>query len=314
MNEFPVPILFTIYNRKGIAFDTFQRIREVRPAKLFIAADGPKPEKPGDAEKCAETREVAAMVDWPCEVKTLFRPANLGLKKGMSSAIRWFFENVEEGIVLEDDCKPELSFFGFCAWALDAYRGDARVMAVCGTNYQFGVKRGEASLYFSKILACWGWATWRRAWNHFDLEMKSFPEFERTGQIRNVFPHRLPQEFWMAKMGNVHRGANSWAFAWIYAIIANGGLVAVPNENLVANVGFGEGGTNATDEESVFSNMKTGTLGGRFIAPPFILADNEADLLFTRIVAKEQFAEGSAWQKAKNAIKRVLPKALLPRR
>lgn len=311
---FPIPILFTVFNRPDIAAATFARIREARPERLFIAADGPRPGRPDDERLCAETRALAGKVDWPCEVSTRFSPANLGLKKGMSSAIDWFFGQVEEGIILEDDCKPDLAFFRYCEWALGKWRDEPAVMAVSGANYQFGVRRGPDSVYFSRILACWGWATWRRAWAHFDLGMKEFPAFEKEGRIRRIFAHRLPREFWLAKMKACHEGGNSWAFAWIFNIISRGGLVATPNANLVTNVGFEDGATNATDKASVFSHIPIGDLGPVLTAPARIAADEDADLHFTRILAKEQFVERGLLFRAKRLVKAVVPKALLPRR
>ena len=156
--EFSIPILFLVFNRPETTALVFQEIRKVRPQQLFVAADGPRPDRTGEAEKCAEVKKIVAAVDWPCEVKTLFRDNNLGCRVAVSSAINWFFENVEEGIILEDDCLPHPDFFRFCNELLDYYRNDERIMHIGGNNFQFVNKYGKSSYYFSHYAHIWGWA------------------------------------------------------------------------------------------------------------------------------------------------------------
>ena len=158
------PILFLVFNRPDTTSKVFQRIREIQPLKLFIAADGPRPEKEGEKEKCETVkRSVLENIDWPCEVKTLFRNNNLGCGKAVSNAITWFFQNVEEGIILEDDILPDKSFFNFCKDLLEKYRYDERIKVIGGSNIhkKAGIKD---SYYFSSICRIWGWASWRRVW------------------------------------------------------------------------------------------------------------------------------------------------------
>ena len=143
------PVLFLVFNRPDLARRVFARIREARPAHLFIAADGPRPDHPDDVPACRETRLLAAQVDWPCEVKTLFRDANLGCRAAVSSAITWFFEHVEAGIILEDDCLPDLSFFPFCAELLERYRDDERITTISAMGYPRAGLCGRHSYFFS---------------------------------------------------------------------------------------------------------------------------------------------------------------------
>ena len=186
-NKFNTPILFLIFNRPDTTFKVFEEIRKIKPAKLYIAADGPRPNVIGEEEKCTASRNIIKQVDWDCDVKTLFREKNLGCKIAVSSAISWFFENVEEGIILEDDTFPTQSFFWFCQELLDFYRNDSRIMHISGNNFQLGKIRGEGSYYFSKYNHIWGWATWKRAWRFYDVSLNTFPIFVQRKVIKNIF-------------------------------------------------------------------------------------------------------------------------------
>jgi len=174
--EFNTPILFLVFNRPNTTQRVFNVIRQVKPKQLFVAADGPRRDKGADEEKCEATREIVKQIDWDCEVKTLFREENLGCGKAVSSAITWFFENVEEGIILEDDCLPNLDFFGYCEELLDRYRDNREVMFIGGDNFQKGKKWGDASYYFSAYNHVWGWATWKRTWDIYDFKLDSINE------------------------------------------------------------------------------------------------------------------------------------------
>ena len=162
-NMFNTPILFLIFNRPEVTFAVFEQIQKIQPKYLFIAADGPRNYK--ENELCKATRDVVQKIDWDCELKTLFRNENLGCAKNVSSAIKWFFDHVEKGIILEDDCYPDLSFFSFCEELLNYYDNNDRIMAISGFNAQLGIKRTKHSYFFAEIPLVWGWATWRKASN-----------------------------------------------------------------------------------------------------------------------------------------------------
>jgi len=214
------PILLNIFNRPDTTSQVIDAIRRVRPKRLFVAADGPHEGVTSDIASSASAREIATAVDWDCDLQTLFRDSNLGCGLGPSSAISWFFENVEAGIVLEDDCVPDPTFFRFCQELLDFYRDVPRVMQVSGANFLRGVKRGEASYYFSRYPHCsGGWATWRRSWQLFDYE---------------AIPEELRKHIW------------DWQ--WRIAFESSHGLAAVPNRNLITNIGFGRADATHTTE------------------------------------------------------------------
>jgi GT2 family glycosyltransferase len=166
-NSLETAILILLFNRPETTIRVFDKISQIKPQRLYIASDGPRKNFDGEKEKVKKVREIATRVDWPCEVKTLFRNENLGCKKGVSSAITWFFEQEEQGIILEDDCVPNLDFFTFCESLLDRYAEDERVSVITGNNFQNNKWRGDASYYFSKYNHCWGWASWRRSWKDY---------------------------------------------------------------------------------------------------------------------------------------------------
>lgn len=233
------PVLFLIFNRPHLTKQSFATIRQAQPKQLFIAADGPRLDRPNEKELCEQTRKIVEEVDWECEVKTLFREKNLGCAEAVSSAITWFFEHVEEGIILEDDCVPSESFYTFCTELLDKYRNTPEVMVITGNNFQNGIKRGEADYYFSKFNHCWGWATWRSAWQYYDHEMSGEDE-----AIIRQFPVKQAEiDYWKACFDAVRNGLDSWAYRWLRSAWKQKGLTATPQVNLVSNIGFGEGAT-----------------------------------------------------------------------
>jgi hypothetical protein len=293
------PILFLIFNRSDTTQKVFDAIKKAKPKQLFIAADGPRLNKVGEIEKCRKTREIATSVDWDCEVKTLFRDKNLGCKMAISSAIEWFFENVEEGIILEDDCLPNQSFFWFCRELLEYYRKDTRIMHIGANNFQLGRKRGEGTYYFSKYGHIWGWATWRRAWKCFDVKMNNFEKFKAEKQINNIFRIRQQQKYWRKIFQSVYDGKiDTWDYIWTYICLVNNGLCIIPQVNLVSNIGFGLDSTHTKDKDNIFSEMKVEEIN-EIIHPNFILADQEADFFTAKLCFKDR-----------NIFKRISHKAL----
>ena len=298
------PVLFMIFNRPDTTQKVFNAIRQAKPTQLFIAADGPHTDIEGEIEKCQKARQISTSVDWDCEVKTLFRDKNLGCKIAVSSAIDWFFENVEEGIILEDDCLPSQSFFWFCQELLEYYRDDTRVMHVGGVNVQFDQKREEATYYFSKYTYIWGWATWKRAWKHYDVNMKNFEKFKKEAQINNIFKIKQQQKYWTKIFQLVHEGKiDIWDYQWVYTCFINNGLCIMPNKNLVSNIGFGSGSTHTKDNTSVFSKLETQEIT-EIIHPNFILSDQKVDLLTSKIF----FGNKNIFERVKNKVLRIIIK------
>ncbi|EFL50856.1 hypothetical protein DesfrDRAFT_2432 [Solidesulfovibrio fructosivorans JJ]] len=234
-----VPVLFLIFNRPETTARVFETIRQARPRQLFVAADGPRSHVPTDAETCRTAREIALAVDWDCEVKTLLRARNLGCRVAVSSSITWFFQQVDEGIILEDDVLPVAGFFDFCQSLLAHYRQDARVIQISGSNFQLGARRGEGSYYFSIFNHIWGWATWRRAWRLFDPSLRAVQRFQRSGVLERLFTNPATRDLWLESFTRAANGEiDTWDYAWTMAAFGSSGLTILPNANMVANIGF----------------------------------------------------------------------------
>jgi len=279
MSEFNLttPVLFLVFNRPDTTIQVFEAIRQAKPKQLFVAADGPRADQPHEEEKCEKVRQIATNVDWDCEVKTLFREKNLGCGVAVSSAIDWFFENVEEGIILEDDCLPHPTFFRFCQELLERYCDDERIMTISGDNFQFGRKRTEYSYYFSIYFLCWGWATWRRSWNYFDMDMKLWPKVRDERWLFDIFGDSKACKSWSRIFESVYNNDNTiWDYQMKFACWINSGLSILPNGNLVSNIGFREDGTH-TKGVSKVANLKTEEMHFPLKCPPFVLRDNIAD-------------------------------------
>jgi hypothetical protein len=270
------PVLFIVFNRPDTTARVFSRIRDARPAKLFIAADGPRDTREGEAQLCAEVRQIATAVDWPCEVKTLFREKNLGCKYAVSSAITWFFEHVEEGIILEDDCEPAPDFFRFCDTLLAHYRHDTRIRHIGGSNLQHGRRRGDASYYFSRLSHVWGWATWRRAWKDYDVELSAFSDEQIDAFVQNRF-EPVTAHCWLEMIHGARKGTlNTWDVQWVFTNWIHDALNIIPNVNLISNIGFDARATHTIEHCSNNAALSTGTLGP--IIHPIVFAPTaEAD-------------------------------------
>jgi hypothetical protein len=297
------PVLFLVFNRPDTTKQVFEAIRKAKPPRLYIAADGPRNTKEGEAERVQEVRSIATNVDWECEVKTLFRDENLGCKYAVSGAITWFFEQEEQGIILEDDCLPSQSFFWFCEELLDRYKDDLRIWHISGNNFQNGIKRGQSSYYFSKFNHIWGWATWANRWSDYDVEIKSYDTFVSNNIINNLFELDQDKKYWSFIFEKVFKGEiDTWDYQWTYTVWINSGLSILPNENLVSNIGFGSNATHTKDIESQHSGMPGLDLNFPLKHPFFVVKDMAAD----KHTAFRNFTKANMVNKVLNKIKRVL--------
>jgi hypothetical protein len=275
------PVLFIAFHRPETTRRVFDAIRQARPERLFVAQDalGGKAADPVQAQRHAQVREILGAVDWPCEVNTFFENENRGQVPGAQAAMNWFFKNVEEGIVLEDDCLPEPSFFRFCEALLEKYRDDRRVSMISGDNFQDGRKRGEATYYFSKMHHFWGWASWRRTWAGTDFKMRELPKFLAAGRMTEISSDPIVR-FWLKReVKAIYDGKiPCWGEAQIaFKAWNEGGVCIVPNVNLISNIGYGtEGALNCHDDFCKFANMKVSPVG-EIIHPPKMEADRAAD-------------------------------------
>jgi len=243
-----LPVAFIIFNRPDTTERVFAEIARAKPPKLLVVGDGPRTGRPGEAEKVAAARAIIQRVDWDCEVLTNFSEVNLGCKKRVSSGIDWVFEQVEEAIILEDDCLPDITFFRFCQEMLERYRNDQRIGMISGDNFQFGRRYGDDSYYFSKYVHIWGWATWRDRWvGSYDVSMAKWPRVRDEGMIADIVGDVHEAVYWGKIFERVHRGAiDTWDYQWVFANWVNGRSSVVPAVNLISNIGFGVNATHTT--------------------------------------------------------------------
>ncbi len=304
---FTTPILFTIFNRPDLTKRVFEQIQKVRPAKLFIAADGPRPGNQSDAVLCRQTREVVEHINWPCEITRLYRDSNLGCKVAGSQAIRWFFDSVEEGIIIEDDTLPNVSFFNFCEEMLQRYRGNPRVMHISGVNVHQHDKNFNCqdSYYFSKFPGFWGWATWRRAWDLYDMEMRQWPTVRKSKQLcSSINDGRVVYRFGK-KFQNLYEGrSGGWDGQWIFACFIRGGLTVYPCRNLISNIGFRPDAAHTTAPDPLWDSLPTEAMLFPLQHPKEIKLDSKAE---TYIFDTNYTLKNSRFDKAIWWIKATFP-------
>ncbi len=244
------PVAFLVFNRPDCTRRVFAAIRAARPSKLLVVADGPRAGHPTDDADCRAVRTIIEDgVDWDCEVLTHFSPTNLGCRQRVASGLDWVFAQVEQAIILEDDCLPAPEFFVFCARMLERFREDDRVLMIGGTNYLLNEMQLPESYFFSRYFAIWGWATWRRAWRLYNRQMDGWPAMRDAGGLRGFYP----QEFMVNYMSRlfdtgVQPGCNTWDIQWFYTCLTNKGLSIVPRVNLISNIGLV--GTHTSDDHS----------------------------------------------------------------
>ena len=270
-------VLFLVFNRPETTAQVFEAIRQAKPPRLYVAGDGPRDGRAGEAERVAKVREIATTVDWPCEVKTLFRVENLGCKHAVSGAITWFFEQENQGIILEDDCLPHQDFFRFCETLLKRYVDDERVSVITGDNFQNGTPRGDGSYYFSRYNHVWGWASWRRSWQNYDGDLNFWPDWKRSEKWLSEFSDGAERRYWENIFDRMYaQQIDTWDYPWTASVWYHGGLTVTPNVNLVSNIGFGPDSTHTTSANSPLSKVGTSAIGN-LIHPSAVSQDQSAD-------------------------------------
>jgi len=272
-------VLFLVFNRLDNTKQVFEAIRQSKPPRLYIAADGARKVKEGEEKKVKSVRDyILSNIDWKCEVKTLFQDQNLGCKMAVSGGIDWFFENEEMGIILEDDCLPSIDFFRFCEEQLNRYKEDLRIGHICGCNFQGNIKRGESDYYYSRLTHVWGWASWRRVWQKYDINIKDFDsakniDFLSTLTNNKKVKSHLYDVFNKTQLGQI----DTWDYQYFHSNLINGFLSVIPNNNMITNLGFNGDSTHTSDVNSYFANIKHKSLPLYLKHPSIFVADRSAD-------------------------------------
>lgn len=295
------PVALLIYHRPDTTERVLGEIARVKPSLLMVVADGPRTDRPRDDEYCFAARQVIEKVNWPCKVLTNYSETNLGSRKRVSSGLDWVFSNVEEAIILEDDCLPNLTFFRFCEELLEKYRNTDQVMHIGGDNFLSGRGPRETSYYFSRYPHVSGWASWRRAWRHYDVDMKAWTSSVNKKAYLRSFPSRNERKFWRRCWDIVCAGGiDAWDYQWTFACITRKGLAVVPAVNLVEHIGFGSAATHTHLPSPLAEAMQF-----PLKHPDSLLWSDEADDLTRRLV----FHQRSLPARAVNKVLRFLRRA-----
>jgi len=273
------PIIFIIFNRPSTTQKVFDSIRDIRPEKLYIIADGPRTNKPDDPTLCQQCRKIVDQIDWPCKLIKDFSNTNQGCKNRISSGLTRAFKIFDYAIILEDDCLPNHSFFKFCEDMLEKYKNNKQIMSITGNNFLFKKQNIiQNSYYFSQYPNIWGWATWKRAWKLYDKEMKDWPKIKK----QNVFNKTWINVFNKAYQQKI----DTWDIQWTYSNLINKGLTVVPEKNMVSNIGFSPKATH-THFHTIVANMPTEELNFPLKHPiriiPNYIADKYSRFHFTRL-------------------------------
>jgi hypothetical protein len=283
-NEINAPVLFLVYNRPDTTKKVFKAIKEAKPKKLYVAADGPKLSEHHYIEKVTQVRKIATSVDWPCKVKILFRKENLGIIKSITESINWFFKYEPEGIILEDDCVPHPHFFIFCEKLLHYYRNNSKIFAISGSNIIN--KKENESYHFSKYFHPWGWASWRRAWDYYDNKISFWPKWKDSADCNNKMPNKSERIIFKKIFLMEHTNKrNNWDYRFMASILKNRGLILRSNINLINNIGFGKNATHTIKKKIHDTYPKpVKSIHYKLIHPAKIVQDKLKDLnLFTKI-------------------------------
>lgn len=245
------PVALIIYRRPYLTEKVLDAVRAVKPTDLYVIADGPRPDKLGEAEACAAARAVIDSVDWGCQVHRCYSETNLGCGHRPASGMDWLFEQVESAIILEDDCIPHSSFFSFCQELLERYKDDERVMHISGCTYRPETWDTDDSYFFSHFPACWGWATWARAWKQYDIHCGDWPVLRDKPFLSDLIGKPFVEKFWGDRFDEANQGDESlhfWDYQWAFNCWAHNGLSIFPKQNLVCNIGAGDSATHTTGD------------------------------------------------------------------
>jgi hypothetical protein len=281
MNSFELntPVVFIVFNRPGTTSRVFDEIRKAGPKKLFIIADAPRVNVPGESEKCSQVKEIVEKIDWDCEVFRNYADINLGCGKRISSGLNWVFDQTDEAIILEDDCLPHPSFFRFCQELLEFYRNDERIMIISGDNFQDNRRNSNTSYYFSSYNHVWGWATWKRTWDKYDYKMTQWPLVKDKKLMDSWLSSSQAVKFWTKIFQKVYnKEIDTWDYQLTFACMANRGMSIIPEVNLISNIGFGPDSTHTQGSKNSSAFIPVKEMIFPLKHPSTLVRDIDADV------------------------------------
>ncbi len=248
---YDIPVLLVFFNRPDKFSAVFSAVKAIQPKKLFLYQDGPREGNADDVINVRRCREIAESVDWECEVKTLFQEQNVGCDPSGFTAHSWFFNQVEYGIVLEDDCVPSKGFFDLCAYALPKYKDDPRISMVSGMNLLEVFEGVQDPYFFTAHGGIWGWASWARFYKLCDPTYSWLDDKEAVREIKDDFSTKGEANDFL-KLARERRNEGIAYFeTTVYAAARSRHMLEiVPTRNTITNIGVGEGvHTNQAYEE-----------------------------------------------------------------
>lgn len=292
MNGKIAPVALMIFNRPHLTAKVFEQIRAARPHRLLVVADGPRPTRPDDTWLCEASRKIVTSPDWPCELSVNFANENLGNRRRISSGLDWVFTQCPEAIVLEDDCLPCPSFFSFCSAMLERFRDDDRIMHISGNNFGGTTHWGGGSYYFSRYTFSWGWASWKRAWHHYDVNLTAWPAAKSARWLESTLESPVEISYWTEIFDKLYRyEIDTWDYQWLFSCWRPGALSILPNNNLVTNIGVGPDSLNFTSDHATIG-VPTHELG-ELVHPKAVIRNKKAD----RSSFEKYIAAGTKYQR-----------------
>lgn len=272
-----IAVLIVAFNRPDLTLQVFGKVRQAKPAKLFICFDAPRDGRQDDVEKNEAVKKIFEAIDWECEVYRNYAQQNMGCDARMASGISWAFEHTGGLIIFEDDCVPDLTFFTFCQELLERYKDDPRIGVIAGHIEHFeSMSQPHTSYYVNRIPITLGWATWRRVWQQVDMKMEGWPQFVQERKLYQIFPaqtasiiERFYQRFYQSHI--------PWDCAFGYAVIKDNLLCIHPYQNLITNIGFAPDATHTTDKHSPFANVPTHPMSFPLKHPASLIADESSE-------------------------------------
>jgi len=250
-----IPVLILAFNRPKETNILIEKLKKIKPSKLYVGQDGPREDSKDDKKLCDDVQKIFENISWNCTIKKKLNKKNLGCRESVSTAINWFFENEEKGIILEDDCIPSNSFFKFCQKMLVKYEKSNEVFVISGSNFQNNNFIGNGDYYFSKYAHCWGWATWKRAWKYFDNNMEFWNTLKNSTSWNNLHDNKLENKYWKKIFDKVkEKKIDSWAYVWLASVWNYTGSTITPNKNLILNIGFNKNATNTINSSELKEN------------------------------------------------------------
>lgn len=246
------PILLITFNRPDHVRRVLTEIRKQKPTELYVCQDGAREGNENDKIKCQEVRDVIKeLVDWSCNLHTLYQKKNLGCGLGPVAGISWFFEHVELGIVMEDDCLPHPDFFGYCAELLEHYKNNEQVKFINATLYHNRWKC-EASYGFSHYMVTGAWAAKRETWHGFDLDLNTLNAWSFRKQVLRITHNRAEANWWYFKVKEIQKDTGKksyWDYQMQIHLFRSNARTIHPRVNLISNIGFDAEGTHTLKDD-----------------------------------------------------------------